>query len=1850
MKDPIKIIHKFKNNYRRIQYKNYIFVGALVPEDIIKILELIRNKDFFSTLVLLNNKQYNLLKEYYGERWYEKFFISYHIRSQIKIIENTPTRKKEIENKYGKEWYKEHINKEKLFRITYSFENNYYENLLDKKKKNLLNKKVEIDFRTHSFKPNRTVNDLIRSLNEDLIGGFDDDNLDDNIDENLILNKEKIEEKDDEEELVEEELVEEELDEIIEDDFDIEELTKLYAEENNESDKVIQETSKLISQAINDSKWDKKQDETKIVYDSSLDNISYDFDIENLFIKYYIFDEYIFKDDTIKTMRQKITVSISLSDSLGKTKLLPETQYFWSEYYSENGKDEVMIGQKWIRKNELLKIDIKPNENIKVYEKLKNNLSYLKDSFGYKIKREDDENNIINFYEDYMIMNEIFMIDIYNELGLNYNPNNESKKNIYDVFVNIYFPLLTYDKFENIIDILSGKTNEKELDGIINNYDSIKNDIKLEKEIYTIVENAKFNSTNFDKYFNQNYIIQSNIHVNINNPKNLSGTSSNTKFNLNRIFDTFDCNYEYPFLQYQTMDNIIRYKFFEKTDKLDTTEVLSKWFENSPYGISFKILVENNKYIAVNLNENGRIEYKITWKEEDKATIEDIIKTYDYIKNLLKKINSENKKIKFIMPDDDKFKYAFINTIQKFTIPEKFNIDHNDLSDFSRLFFPYVALVIEPKKRISKKLEVVEKISKYGTYLRYKRISKYDNLSKMHLRILYFLRNYEINDKELLDEISKQFNITQEFAIKEIDFVKDRYSKVISKTLKNLKKLKSLPKSKPPGIGIDIQGRDRDKYKIRITGARNKQQLDEIVDFMKVLIYLYTETYLYKKNKFQKLKETLKKLSNVASRRNKVFEIVDYEKSISGIKTITAIDKKRLGFKPEKGQSQWTRSCQNSGNDKQRRPDIINGENIEKIIKSGYKLNDKTGYYEKQVEITVKKKKQLVTIRAIKLEGEDNTVNYYTCDPTKNQDHFHIGFLSRGNNPSELCMPCCFKKDQLNANNKDKKNYFLKCVGEKSIETKDSNVVTNLGDKVYILQETNKVQDGRFIYLPKYLDIFFNQVWNHDHKIKNHYLYESKSGYYFKYTIRNDNYNFLAAIANIFEKDIDQIKKIIIEFLEKDKDDIYFTYLNNGDIREIFNTKVNFIEYIKTSTYLEYDLLGELIAIPGVLTIKGLYFFILEKHNLVIKKILEKDNILERYYLNCLNFENNYTINEDRDFIVIIKDGKYYHPIYKIQKDEKKDKKINLIKFYDNNKQIQELKNYSNKSCDKTLLNKIIGNYLLFNKNIINLLDNKIKIKKQFIDNRNRAKYLLLENDLYLPIYPSGISFNYKYDNVSNITKLLPYKETIKELLKINKIINMDYIPKIIFYDKKEKDNIRIISIFLENELIIPIKSEIISEKIIKNLGIPIRFQSLTETIDKSIENFNKNPINLIDQRHTRVKQHLYKNEAYNIYRLELSLYLEQNAKIKDDVISIVRNSKINLIDKKHELRKLLFNIINNKLANKLYKVSKIDTIAEVENDLPNLENYNINNLRDYCKDNKSKDKCDSKYHCKWSDNKCKFRLTENMAIDFVNKIIEEMIQNNIQFKELIQEGTYYVSDVVDTSRYTFRTNQKIITTTNFNLNKIMSELFGKNKTPTIGRRQINKKIDDDIIEDYPELVELGKQLYQPIISNKDSIIRAFVNCYYWINNPLYDIESRNIGYYSELQTLLTNRLKAKIIDYIQNAKNDNNEKYTKYLGKYYDNDKNFFDSSLNKFRKQSYNTDCKLELLVLSLLIDYRIVVYNNYNNVIYLFLQGEVKLNEENIKNFTKEEFRNKTIFIKLEFDGSNSIPKNISSMYYK
>ena len=94
MKDPIKIIHKFKNNNVRIQYHVYIYIGSLVPKEIMSTLNSIIDKDLYVTLSTLNKKQFQEIETYYGEFWYQFFFISYHINSQQQLINSVQTKKK----------------------------------------------------------------------------------------------------------------------------------------------------------------------------------------------------------------------------------------------------------------------------------------------------------------------------------------------------------------------------------------------------------------------------------------------------------------------------------------------------------------------------------------------------------------------------------------------------------------------------------------------------------------------------------------------------------------------------------------------------------------------------------------------------------------------------------------------------------------------------------------------------------------------------------------------------------------------------------------------------------------------------------------------------------------------------------------------------------------------------------------------------------------------------------------------------------------------------------------------------------------------------------------------------------------------------------------------------------------------------------------------------------------------------------------------------------------------------------------------------------------------------------------------------------------------------------------------------------------------------------------------------------------------------------------------------------------------------------------------------------------------------------------------------------------------------
>jgi hypothetical protein len=1862
MDDPFKVIWKYKNENKKYQYLFCIAVGNILPKTVKKVLKKIKDLNLFDTLISLTEAEYKAMAEKYkaGQYWYRNFFPNKHIEATIKNIRNNKSKKDDIIEKYGEDWYKLHIAEFEYFDRSYHNYGHLFKQIKERKNKNQKIKESDHDdeINDYSAQSNRDtakslylddsgtaqvggnleeeydiglyeftakdekrldiydsieseiqLNAKMNNINSidsvNLIGGkYDDDDDERDTNDDLepdVEMEESDNESDDEDISVDADMVAEAEDESEEYDITYDEnaITNL---ELLQIDEDAAQLSKDIHNII-DEDADMKYNQMA-EFDDSKNNLMNEGNLKEVFSKVYIFNQYIYRDDTIHTIKNKIACGIKQDPLIGHAKaapyLLPSRLYLWSEYEYEEGDqinkvirtDKVMLGQKWIKRNELLGVDVEPADNIRVYEQLKYNLKNLRDSimkYGSKIKREMDEGNILDEYSQYITNNEIFMLDIYHELGNNYEAHDEVLRNVYSVYVKIYYNL-TQDEFKQIIDFMDIKhksTDAKmEINRISQYYQNLNNDLLLENEVCKIIEELKTTPEIYSNIFKNNFVTQSVIHVSLQH----YNISRSPKVDLFRIFDNFVIDDTYPFLQYQVLDGKLIFKFDKHGNENDKNAILSKWFENAPYGISFKIRVpqkgdSSNKYISVNLNESGQIEYKTQWKEDDHATIEDVKNTFPYIRNLLKKINSENDKLQFTMPADDKFKYAFINTILQVELPGKYMINHNDLSDFARLFFPYIAVVVEPRKRQSKIKTKDDKTSKFGSYFRYKRISKYENEARIEHRIVYFLRNYEYIEKLLVGEISKQFNITEKQALDKIEEVKQRFTS-LKKSRKVLKKFDNIPKYKPPGIDVNIQGKQRDKYKMRVSGARNKYQLDKIVNFMNILIYIYVEVYLRKNPEMGKLKEKLKQVAHIAKRRNRVEEIVYEEHDVTSVKQITKMDKDRLAYKPEKGQNQWSRNCQQSGKDKKRRPIPYTDKNIDELLKQGYVYNSATGDYERTVTINKNGKKKEVVLRAAKLTNNDGTHIYYTCSPEENKDHMYVGFLSRSLNPNGLCLPCCFIKDHYTSKNKEKRDFYMKCVGKFQETGKVSKKI--MGEKLYILQDTNKIQEGRFGYLPKYLDLYFNILLNKTKVIKNHYLISSKSGYFFKFGSKQDEFPYLNAIANATELTIDDIKSKIKQILTSDNKENNmrtFTYLNNGDIRTQFTTIDSYLHFLAVNMEIDHTTIDDMLCIPGVLFDGGANVFIFEKRMLIVDEMQGENMLKEDYVLICKNIENvDMIYDTGRKNIILLKEEVNYYPIYMTLKEEN-TKTIDLLKVFDyqetNNNIIKHLSNYFKINCNQSSMSFLKTDTAKTTYTKLQKIKKEYNVKGQVIDKRNKCKYLILHNGHLFPVKPSGTILEINLTN-SHATHVNTLQDTVENLMNIYKL-SPDLYCRVqgYIYDQLADNNYHIIAVITDQSINVPVQPITINYHDLAKLsnanGIKHFITDSRSLYDEIDEVIAQGPTDEVDDRIINVKKAVYDTESYELFRLELSEYLHQHPPIKNKIINVIESSKYDHTIKKNILIKMLFKILSKEIlelyngiqlnVEDILEGGKVDTnkksmstdnieemseaekvifaadktqtnFVELVPSIPeeNILNYQLNNNREVCKINTSKTACKSKPHCTFVGS-CKFMLTRESLIYNVNRVVDELVSNKLKSSEILRIDNYMVSDIVNPDNYKERSGQKIIKSINYNIQKILGEIFGKNNIPMIGKHRVNrfnKPVNHDILL-HP--IEKIGNFYIQLVNNLNSVFRAYANGFYWLKNTYSDVSYRNIGYYSPLQTDLVNLFKSFIIDYLLNKK-----------------------------------------------------------------------------------------------------------------
>ena len=245
-------------------------------------------------------------------------------------------------------------------------------------------------------------------------------------------------------------------------------------------------------------------------------------------------------------------------------------------------------------------------------------------------------------------------------------------------------------------------------------------------------------------------------------------------------------------------------------------------------------------------------------------------------------------------------------------------------------------------------------------------------------------------------------------------------------------------------------------------------------------------------------------------------------------------------------------------------------------------------------------------------------------------------------------------------------------------------------------------------------------------------------------------------------------------------------------------------------------------------------------------------------------------------------------------------------------------------------------------------------------------------------------------------------------------------------------------------------------------------------------------------------------------------------------------------------------------------------------------------------------------------------------------------------YKEILNIDEYYVSNIIDKNIFKERENQIILKNTNIiNIDKILKKILKNTKISDI---KINKKSNVEIIDYNEKLEKYNNYNIQIIINNSNTIYRAYSNCLYWLKNNLYDDENRNLGYYSDIQTKLTNYLKGEVINWLIDI--SNKEVIEKKLLTYI-NVNNY--DEINIFIYNIVSTEKTLNnniyiLFILNKLINIPIVIYNNSFEIIYIFDKDFFDL-----KNYKNYKINNKYINIIYEYYNTKKYPSVIKSLYF-
>lgn len=537
-------------------------------------------------------------------------------------------------------------------------------------------------------------------------------------------------------------------------------------------------------------------------------------------------------DDTTILIKNKIF--LYLSDPLKDIFYEEGNQELWIDSGNERYK---IIGYKYINRETKELLKYKPS----IYEKFEVDKDFLdKENPKYELLKE---NYILFDLIDVLDKNEytihVRTIDnLIDKIG-----KDKINEDIINGYIKKYFPEVNLSRTSSeILKIYKEKLALLEKENKIINF---INEVKINEDEYS----KGCNITNFRVLINQE-----------------NDENEEEFIDLLKIFNYLreNLNEEIPFIKYKD-DNwdkpySIVHEDSIKKKYIDQKKLLAWLFIKSSEstfdikttrGLIIKqYLYERDGiryYSNITIYKNGKIDYLLNYTYEKESDMNDVIKDFNNLKTLLKKINEldytlpqyRDKKIEL---PNIKFENGILylsKNVKIMSLGSIINFEKNNLSDikkfldFSDYFSPYLSKRDEKKNKVG---------------LIYKRVSNFTNMNEIYKYITQQL-SFSKSKYNIIQEIIKEFDIQESFALKIYDEYEEKYLKYgyIMRTI---------------GIAILVE---KSTQKIKLNNAENYYVLINAINFMKKLLYVYNyQDNFLKEKTFKEILRESNKYTNIS--------------------------------------------------------------------------------------------------------------------------------------------------------------------------------------------------------------------------------------------------------------------------------------------------------------------------------------------------------------------------------------------------------------------------------------------------------------------------------------------------------------------------------------------------------------------------------------------------------------------------------------------------------------------------------------------------------------------------------------------------------------------------------------------------------------------------------------------------------------------------------------------------------------------------------------------------------------------------------------------------------------------------